>query len=445
MLMVALLGAGCHGDGTAHARKAEADIVASPSRLLVRQEYAGTVAEDRWGLGGRVEIRDHAPPGEPGGVVVQAQVGGSVWSLPAVPMSYAQSDRVILQVRAQDVSPQAPLVVDLAFDDPKHRNRFWRRVEIVEPGWQMLSFPLSHFRYDRGNTPRWEDVTAWGLVFQTDGQLEIHSIELWQDGRNPSPYIEVDDLRMFFDDDGAVREARRGPFVVLTDAPALRMGPVLDALEAMYQRTRERFPNLVAPPDPIPLLIFADEAEYRRFWTSFSTQVGGHARPLTEDHGFTWMGIATTWYSGQYGPVRPVYVHEASHALLERALGLAAQRSWLFEGLGNLDQLAISNQDLRDVYREALARSDVKMTVGDLVSGDPIPTSRYWQATMFMEWIVSDPQRTAALASAMEAMRERGSTDLRPLLEEHFGLDMARLSASFWSWAWRTYAGGPGT
>jgi hypothetical protein len=80
-----------------------------------------------------------------------------------------------------------------------------------------------------------------------------------------------------------------------------------------------------------------------------------------------------------------------------------------------------------------------------LISGAPIPTSRYWQATLLLEWLLADPGRTAGLASAMEDMRLRGSADLGPLMERHFGIDLPEFSAAFWGWAWSTYARSPGT
>ena len=295
---------------------------------------------------------------------------------------------------------------------------------------------------DRGRIPSWDNVSAWGFSFRTAADLQVRSFELWQDGDAASPYLDVDHLRTAFPDGGAVREQHRGSFVVLTDRPELDLDAVLEALVQMQRHTQQAFPNLEAPSRPVPLLVFSNEDDYRGFWESYGSQVGTRARPLSEDHGYTWQGIATAWYSNEYGPVRPLYVHEASHALLERSLGVDAQRSWLFEGLGNLEQLEVSRQKIASVYRDGLARPDVKMPLRDLIDGTPIPTSRYWQATLFMEWLLAEPKRSAALAASLDDMRRTGSVDLRPHLERHFGMDQARFSAAFWSWAWLKYSRG---
>jgi hypothetical protein len=231
---------------------------------------------------------------------------------------------------------------------------------------------------------------------------------------------------------------------VLTDARELDVDAVLVALDQMHVRTVARFPGLTLPEQSVPLLVFGSETAYRKFWAGFSADMGSRARPLAEDEGYTWLGVATAWYSNAYGAVRPVYVHEASHALIERALGLDAQRSWLFEGLGNVAQLDVSGQDIASVYRQGLMRSGVKMPVFEMLSGGAIPTTRYWQATLLMQFLLADAGRTHALAGALQDMRAAGSADLRPHLERHFGMDVPRFSAAFWAWAWSEFARGPG-
>lgn len=407
-------------------------------RLTCRAEVGGDVTtNDRW-LGEGVELHPVELEGDAWMEVV-ASAGGGVRTFPAEPPPFERSDRATVHIRAEDASPEAPVEVELSFYDAARANRYWRPLVFDDSEWHELDIELPYLRYDRGSVPRWENVTSWGLVFRTAGTVAIRGMDLWQDHAAVSPYLGENELRRFFSSPSRVRVAERAPFVVLTDEPRVDLDGVLEALVEMDERTRRRFPDMPTPERPVPLLIFADEGNYRSFWRRFARRTGSRTRPLSEDQGYTWMGIATAWYSDTYGPVRPTYVHEASHALLERSLGLAAQRSWLFEGLGVFDQLEVSRQDLRKVYLEGLRRSDVKMPLGELLAGGPIPTSHYWQATLFLEWVLVDPERTAALAAAVEDMRRLGSTDLRWLLQRHFELDLPTLTASFWAWADDTY------
>jgi hypothetical protein len=244
-----------------------------------------------------------------------------------------------------------------------------------------------------------------------------------------------------FADPRRVAVYRRGPFALLTDDTRVDPIAVLDALERMHAHTIAMLPSMPAPESTVPLLIFSSERSYRQFWPRFGERFGAEVAPLKEDEGFTWHGVATAWYSARYGKVRPTYVHEAHHALLERAYGLAAQRSWLFEGLANLEQLAVSRQDLRGVYRHGLRRADASSSLVELADGRSIRTARYWQATLVCEWLLADDVRRAALGSALREMAQRGSADLRPLAGRHFGAELDTLAVDFWSWAWLRYGG----
>lgn len=441
-LLAITLAIGCRGDGTTGANPIEASDD-SESRMVFHETLGGDTGSSGLWLASDVELGQPAEEDE-SGVTLAAGAGGSVRSLSMSSPRFSGADRALVEIEAPTASPDTPLQFELSFYDDVRGNRYWTLVTLDDPGPQTLEVSLASLRYDRGIVPRWDDVSTWGMVFRTQGDLRVNSFELWND-EPAAPPSEVEWLRERFDDPAAVRVDRRRGFVLMTDAPDLQTDTVLDALIEMEDRTRARLPGLPKTESEIPLLVFADEAGYRAFWSRWSTDVGSGATPLREDDGYTWLGVATASYSDHYGPVRPVYVHEASHALLERSLGISGQRSWLFEGLGIVDQLEISAQDLGPVYRQGLMRSDLKTPTYELVSGGPISTARYWQAAMLLQWVLADPGRTAALNASLDQMRARGSTDLRPLLEPFFGLDMPRFSAAFWSWAWSEFARGPGS
>jgi len=350
------------------------------------------------------------------------------------------ADRVVVDLRAPFASDRTPLEFEIAFYDDAQRNRWWRSVRLADSDWQSIEISLPYLRYDRGAVPLWENVTSWGVTVRSGAEVHVGAIEAWRDSPEGDAYLGPEELVDSFPHPERVREASEGAFVVLTDAPDLELEPVLDALVQMQERVAERFPELSVPDGSVPLLVFSSSIAYRSFWSAFNIRAGTSAKPLPEDQGYTWLGIATASYSDAYGPVRPIYVHEASHALLERGLGVDAQRSWLFEGLGNLEQLQVSGQDISAVYRAGLASAFAKAPVQEMVAGRPISTDHYWQATLLLEWLLSDPQRAEALSECLVDMRFAGSVDLRPLIEHHFGFDTARFAAEFWRWARDHYA-----
>lgn len=373
------------------------------------------------------------------GARFDADAGGRLRFRPEDGLPMATARRAVLEVRAIG-SALAPIRVELEFFDEATGGRLVAPFEL-HAGQQRVEIPLQYLRYDRGRIPDAKRVTTWGLRFVDAAVVDVIAFELWRDDAFAGPDLVTADLVDAFPDPQDVRVYERDPFVLITDAPDLDAVRVLDALDTMHRRTRDLLPHMPTPTHAVPLLVFADDREYRSFWESFSARFGTHLVPNREDEGFTWQGVATAAFSDRYGAVRPTYVHEAHHALLERAYGLAAQRSWLFEGLANLEQLEISHQELDSVYRRGLRRADKTSALTELLDGRPIRTDRYWQATLFAEWLVSEAPRRAALDSALFEMAQRGSTDLRPLVRRHFGADYDALGVAFWSWAWATYGG----
>lgn len=371
------------------------------------------------------------------GARLDAEAGARIRFRTQSGLPVALARRAVIEVRAIG-SVTAPMNVELELLDEATGGRLVAPF-VLHGGPQRIEIPLQFLRYDRGRVPKASRVTSWGLRFVDAAVIDLVAFELWREEEFAGPELTTDDLVHSFADPERVRVYERGPFVLLTDAPRLDIDPVLASLETMHARTRELLPHMPAPVGPVPLLVFTDKREYRAFWESFSARFGARVIPFEEDEGFTWQGVATAWFTDRYGAVRPTYVHEAHHALLERAYGLAAQRSWLFEGLANLEQLEISHQELASVYRRGLRRADKTSSLNELLDGRSIRTDRYWQATLLAEWLVSDPGRRTALDSALFEMAQRGSTDMRPVLRHHFGTDLDALGIDFWSWAWTRY------
>ncbi len=374
-------------------------------------------------------------PGGNTGLVLAGSTGGRVSVSSEFSLPFALASRLVLNLRAR--GPGATRVEVELFDDSVGTRR-WHEIEVDDRG--SIEIPLVHFRHDRGRVPDLRRTTRWGLRFVDPGVIEIESFELWRDDDRTAEDRELDDLIATFPEPDRVRVFRRAPFVLVTDAETLAPAPVLDALERSYVHTRQLLPSMPVPSSSVPLLVFAEDAGYRGFWSRYSAARGAAVEPLREDDGFTWQGVATASFSRAYGEVRPTYVHEAHHALMERAWGLAAQRSWLFESLANVEQLAISRQDIRLVYRTGLRRGGQWTPIAELGSGAPIATKNYWQATLLMQWLVADATRRRALDSAVVEMAQLGSSDLRPLARRHFGRDIDALAVELWWWAWDEYS-----
>lgn len=373
-------------------------------------------------------VRAETPtPGR--GVGLAAQPGGSLELSPeaAVPIGAASRLRLV-------VAAATPMRIEIGLGDASTGTRLYRPIDLVA-GEQVVDLRLVDLRYDRGVVPRLDRARSWSVRFVDGGEIELRAFELWRDDDLDAATREIDALREDFDDSSVVSTFHRGPFVILSDAPLLDPEAVFDALDRMHAQTRALLPNMPVATRPIPLLVFADDTQYIRFWRRFSARVGADIGPRKGDEGLAWLGVATATFSPEWS-VRPTFVHEAHHALLERSYGLSAGRSWILEGLAILAQLEVSEQDLAPVYRHGLQRRHAPESLQALTNGTPIDTSDYWQVALLAEWLTSDSGRRAALDAALSEMAARGDTDLRLVAPRYFGADLGVVTAEFWSWAW---------
>ena len=139
-------------------------------------------------------------------------------------------------------------------------------------------------------------------------------------------------------------------FLVATDA----LGPLSD--DDLRQHTRQMarvrawlvrlFAEAMRPADkrpPVSLLIFADATDYRAFFTRLG-DVWRVYIPLPTSNAYTVQDITGSTYSSHYGIRRPVYLHEAVHAIATRQLHVRTgvdRHTWLHEGLANYLQVAV--------------------------------------------------------------------------------------------------------
>jgi hypothetical protein len=403
-------------------------------------DRAGGLAGHWEGIGAirasRVPVTGATIPGVAGKMVrVEARPRSSLRTAPlAGRPALDRCERIVFRVDAASATPARPVVLEVQFLAAGRRAWWWRKVELDRPGWREVDLPLSDFRTG-GGVPSWEEVDRLGFSFRTGATLELDGIELRR-GRAPgAAYLSTAELgREAFGGGRPARVLRRGPFVVSTDEPGLDEARLLDALAAMYGRTRADLPGVPPPSRPVPLLIFAADRDYRAFWPRFARRFEAElAAPRSG--GFTALGVASAPSAADPTTVRPVFVHEASHALMGQMLGLDNRGEWLFEGLATRYQLAFSGQDIGPIVRAGLAEVRSRTPFEDLLDGEPIPEARYWQASLVIDWLLADPGRRERFFAALGAMRRRGSTDLRPLVRGHFGVTLAELEASWLAWA----------
>lgn len=401
---------------------------------LLRLDFDGPgQAVAGWQAGGRGKIRAEgvhsAPAGSGRHLLVHADPGTTVQTVSIPLPQLARCAAFTFRVRAAAATPAEPAILEAQFYTPQD-GWLWRKVTLADGAWRTVEVPLRWLRWSGRHVPRIEEVDRFGFWFRTGGTYELDDLRFVAGGDGAASLSEAELVAVAFGPAATVRRFERRPFVVLTDAPDLAGEAVLEALLRMAAAVRRDLPELELPTDPVRLLVFAEDAAYRAFWPRFATRLAADVRPPRSD-GFTMMGIASS--SVGDASVRPVYVHEAAHALLEPMLRLSNASEWLHESLAVRYQVEFMGGGLEPALRNAVAR-DRLPSLADLTDGKPIAQRDYAFAGSFVSWLLAEPLRAAGLQDALGAMRARGHTALAPVVEESLGAPLAELEHAWHAW-----------
>ena len=281
--------------------------------------------------------------------------------------------------------------------------------------------------------PRWEEVRDFRLYFRNGGEFAVDSIELVPGKAEEAAYLSLDALRRdAFGEEPGLRTVRDGPFVLMTDSklPTAKLWP---SLRWLRRRLHKDLPGLAKPTRKVPLLVFAEAGEYRRFWPAFGERLGSRMDSPTTD-GLVCMGIASAAAKGK--TIRPVYLQEACHAYLALALEIPNHGEWLHEGLANHYQdLRFPQGTLPGVIARGVSAEGRRRPLVSLTDGRTIGLRSYWQAVSFTRWLLADAERREGLMRACVAFRKQRSTRLEPVAEAAFGLSVEELEKRWLAWA----------
>lgn len=217
--------------------------------------------------------------------------------------------------------------------------------------WVAIEEPLALWRWAGERVPRWTEVRSVAFTIEAPvKELYIDDIRLAVGDHPLAAYPTTEWLLAVAFVGRRHRSVASDGFLVATDA----LGPLSD--DDLRQHTRQMarvrawlvrlFAEAMRPADkrpPVSLLIFADATDYRAFFTRLG-DVWRVYIPLPTSNAYTVQDITGSTYSSHYGIRRPVYLHEAVHAIATRQLHVRTgvdRHTWLHEGLANYLQVAV--------------------------------------------------------------------------------------------------------
>jgi hypothetical protein len=253
----------------------------------------------------------------------------------------------------------------LAVDGDKHP--LFQRRFTLKPGeqWVRIDEPLRAWRWDNRRVGDWDEVKEIALVVASAGVKRLDLDDVRFTGRATADERETWLLDLAFADRS--RETAGGDgMLVATDAVDAFAEPDLQRLLGDVRRARAfvrgAFGDAVRPTDqhaaPVALLIFQEPEHFGDLFKRLGEQWRATITP-PKAHGYTIQDVAASTYEERLGPRRPVYLHEAVHAIVARDLRLVIGHAphWpLHEGIANYVQLCAFPHSIdRSAYVKAFA------------------------------------------------------------------------------------------
>lgn len=311
------------------------------------------------------------------------------------------------RIRAPHAQPDQPCKLECRWYSRDRAAWRWRRLELHDNQWQQFELPLAWFRHSPRAHVDWNETTRLAFWSPSAETYELDRIELVQPDNNDDFDPLTHQLsRIAFTKQPRIETSDH--FALITNVESLDHVAVLQMLETLHARIIDDFPQLKPPTHPIPLLVFANKTEYQAFIARLGSLLQAHIRPPTTP-GFTVHSIACAVHSERFGPIRPVYVHEAAHALLAPMFGLSNQGEWLHEGLASHYQTTLLDQERRLLARSVAAEP---VSWDRMLTGDRLEPTHYAHAMFFVEWLLSQPNRRDALTDWIRQTRSQPAAAL---------------------------------
>lgn len=329
--------------------------------------------------------------------------------------------------------------------DDKRRVIFQRKFTLpAGETFERVSFPLNEWRWGNEYTGSWKDVRTLILRAESaDPDFDLDDVEL-------KPADAKEDRSMVtlaFGD--AARVLAKDGLLVATDAVTeiseAQQQAMLDRMETarrLIQRVAGEGYRPTQQPQPACLLIFRDPAGDDAFFQRLGERWRAQIVPPTQG-GYTVQSIATSVWDPAKGPDRPVYLHEAVHAIAARELRLlpgTPGHGPLQEGLANYVQLIVYPKSLGlGVYAEHFGKpikpGTMFIPLSALVKGSP-KTAHYAQLASLVAYLIENEPQT--LVTWVRSVSDGIPLD-EALKAKNDSID--QLQERWWAWGVERFVG----
>ncbi|RME21850.1 MAG: hypothetical protein D6798_17230 [Deltaproteobacteria bacterium] len=357
---------------------------------------------------------------------------------PGPPADLLDVETLVLPVRSLAPAGSPPSQLELRILSATGAMH-WRPVEVAWTTPGRVEIPLGLTRAGtEGPVSDWSHVSGIELFARNGALLAVGAPRLVGGDRPGAAWTSVDQVALAA---FGPRPVRRTPGPVLgvvtdvADADVEALQALADEVSGVLDRL---LPGVPPPCGPAIFILTADRDGWFDAMDRVTMAMGGNLQPANGG-GLTLQGIAAVGWDPELAEARPVIAHELAHALLDRRCWMPDDIGWLDEAVAVRVQLHLHPQEglteeMRGWKRAPLAR---------VLDGGRVPRGSYWQAVTVLEMLRRHERYAGHWPALLEAIRSRGSADLRPLVQPVLGVDMEELEADWERWVEEQPAPGP--
>lgn len=308
----------------------------------------------------------------------------------------------------------------------KGPKQVFKIINLTFSGWKKIEIPLRHINWAKGRVGDWSKVEH--LVFLVHNPIEIYidNITLTKEP-GKTGYTSVKEFKEHAfpnNEPDEIKVLKSTGLAILTNAPELtkeglwkfnsELRKLMRHLKKVNNEIQKDLPFLEKPTVPAKLIIFETEEEYRDFPPKYVKLISAQINKPQAD-GFTFRGVATSYWNPKYGTIRPVYTHEYIHSYLDWSFKIS-ENNWVQEGLATHYQMIFHPQP--EIAEKIIAKIDLSeyLSFQKLLDGGPVELQHYWQAMTIIQMLAEDPKYKNKYPELFNFMQKYGTTAMnKPL------------------------------
>ncbi len=343
---------------------------------------------------------------------------------------------VELWIFRPETAAESELVLEVGFHIERFPSRLWRKLPVSHTGWKAYRLPLKWFRKEGALTPSWFDVSFMSVSFRSAGEIELGPITLLRSEEAHAPYLDGADWQAFLAEKISNLKTKvvenEGLIVVAGDQQE-QLNELVAKLNEADKAVRERFPTFFKTPtqgQKPALIITNDTEEYEKLIPLVAqAQMASASAPHAD--GYSFDGYAFSSAGSEKTPIRPVFIHEYIHALVELHARIPSRGGWLQEGVAFLIQDQLFSVGLKESIQSYLnGDAPVYLSPISLLGSESVNLISYWQAAALIDMLADHPSYEGSLDKVIAHSKETSEVKIADV-ENVLGVSKEKFEADY--------------